>query len=187
MSQNKIPVFLGEQKLLDALNEIIVQINNQSITKFEILPYKQKAKIKNSTIIADKLALQFLGNNDLGSNIKKIYLINNSKDLRIHSKMKSEIIVTSTPFQVNDFFERVYNDIAQELKNNQEAYESMEDLKLNIPITRFSNRKNLFDINFKIPSSNYPLPCVNPLWSRIGNKRLQIRRDYRCPFVRKRC
>ena len=120
MSQNKIPVFLGEQKLLDALNEIIVQINNQSITKFEILPYKQKAKIKNSTIIADKLALQFLGNNDLGSNIKKIYLINNSKDLRIHSKMKSEIIVTSTPFQVNDFFERVYNDIAQELKNNQD-------------------------------------------------------------------
>ena len=51
MSQNKIPVLIGDQKLFDTLSEIIVQINNQKNTKFDITPYDQKAEIFNQTII----------------------------------------------------------------------------------------------------------------------------------------
>ena len=119
MSQNKIQVLIGDQKLFDALSEIISQINNQTNTKFDIIFYDQKTEIFNPTIVTDKFTLKFLENNHLDNNIKKIYLIDNAKDLKINSKIKSEIITTNSPIHVNDFFERVSNDIVQELRNNQ--------------------------------------------------------------------
>ena len=38
-SQNKIPVLIGDQKLFDTLSEIIVQINNQTNVKFDMIFY----------------------------------------------------------------------------------------------------------------------------------------------------
>lgn len=118
-SQNKIPVLIGDQKLFDTLSEIIVQINNQKNTKFDVIFYDQKTEIFNPTIITDKFALKFLENHILDNDIKKIYLINNSENFKINSKIKSEIIETNIPIQVNDFFERVSNDLVQELRSNQ--------------------------------------------------------------------
>ena len=118
-SQNKIPVLIGDQKLFDTLSEIIVQINNQKNTKFDVIFYDQKTEIFNPTIITDKFALKFLENYILDNDIKKIYLINNSENFKINSKIKSEIIETNIPIQVNDFFERVSNDLVQELRSNQ--------------------------------------------------------------------
>ena len=118
-SQNKIPVLVGDHKLFDTLSEIIVQINNQKNTKFDIALYDQTSEIFNPTIITDKFALKFIENNNLDNNIKKIYLIDNAENLEVSSKIKSEIIVTNIPIHANDFFERVSLNIAQELKNNQ--------------------------------------------------------------------
>ena len=115
MSQNKIPVLIGEKKLFDTLAEIIDQINNHIDIKFEILFYDKYFEVSNSIIVTDKFALKFLENN----NIKKIYLIDNTKDLKVNSQIKSEIILTSTPFHVSELLERVSNDIQQEQKNKQ--------------------------------------------------------------------
>ena len=117
--QNKIPAFIGDQKLFDALSEIIVQINQQTNKKFDIVFYDQKTEVFNSTIIADKSAFKSLEKNNFNNYIKKIYLIDNSKDLKINKKIQCEIIKTNTPLHINDFFERVLNDIAQELSNIQ--------------------------------------------------------------------
>ena len=119
MSQNKIPVLIGDQKLFDTLIEIIAQINNKKNIKFDIVFYAKKAEIFNSTIIADKFALRFLEKNNLENNVKKIYLIDNAKDLKVNLKIKTQIISTITPIHVNDFFERVSRDTVQELKNNK--------------------------------------------------------------------
>tara|TARA_B100000029_G_C17469627_1_gene921508 strand:- start:132 stop:794 length:663 start_codon:yes stop_codon:yes gene_type:complete len=119
MCQNKIPVLIGDQKLFDALSEIIVQINNQTNAKFEIVFSDRKTEIFNSTIIVDKFAFKFLEMNNSNNDIKKVYLIDNAKDLKVNSKIQSEIISTNTPIHVNDFFERVSNDIVQELSNIQ--------------------------------------------------------------------
>jgi len=119
MSQNKIPVLIGDQKLFDTLSEIIAQINNQTNAKFHMVSCDQKTKIFNPTIITDTFALKFVEENNLDHYIKKIYLIDNAKDLKVNSKIKSEIIANNIPVHVNDFFERVSNDIVQELKNNQ--------------------------------------------------------------------
>ena len=119
MSQNKIPVLIGDQKLFDALSEVITQISNKTNTKFDIIFYDQKKEIFNPTIITDKFALKFLKKNNLDNDIKKLYLIDNAKDFKINAKIKSEIIAISTPVYVNDFFERVLNDIVQEIQNNQ--------------------------------------------------------------------
>tara|TARA_B100001029_G_scaffold167381_1_gene160527 strand:+ start:336 stop:986 length:651 start_codon:yes stop_codon:yes gene_type:complete len=115
MSQNKIPVLIGEQKLFDSLAEIITQINNHIDIKFEILFYDKKIEVFNSIIVADKYAIKLLENN----NIKKIYLINNTTDIKANPKIKSEIILIDTPTYINEFFDRVYNDILQELKNKK--------------------------------------------------------------------
>ena len=119
MSQNKIPVLIGDQKLFDTLSEIIVQINTQTNAQFDIAFYDQKTEILDPTIITDKFALKFLKKNNLDNDIKKLYLIDNAKDFKINAKIKSEIIAISTPVYVNDFFERVLNDIVQEIQNNQ--------------------------------------------------------------------
>ena len=119
ISPNKIPVLIGDQKLFDALSEIIVQINNQKNIEFDIVLYDQKSEILNSTIIADKFALKSLENNNLEHNIKKIYLIDNAENLKVKSTIKSEIIEINVPIHINDFFERVSNDLVQELRNNQ--------------------------------------------------------------------
>ena len=119
MSQNKIQVLIGDQKLFDTLSEVVVQINNQANVKFDIIFYDQKTEIFNSTIIADKFALRFLEKNNLENNVKKIYLIDNAKDLKVNLKIKTQIISTITPIHVNDFFERVSRDTVQELKNNK--------------------------------------------------------------------
>ena len=115
MSQNKIPVLIGEKKLFDTLTEIIDQINNHVDIKFEILFYDKHSEVSNSIIVADKFALKFFENN----NIRKIYLVDNTKDLKANSQIKSEIILISMPFHVNELFERVSNDIQQELKNKK--------------------------------------------------------------------
>tara|TARA_Y100000768_G_C23658598_1_gene532004 strand:- start:21 stop:671 length:651 start_codon:yes stop_codon:yes gene_type:complete len=115
MSKNKISVLIGEKKLFDTLDEIIVQINDQTDIKFEILFYDKETEFFDSTIITDKFALQLLEYN----NIKKIYLIDNAKDLKVNFKVNSEIILIKPPFHINDLFERVSNDISQELKTNQ--------------------------------------------------------------------
>ena len=119
MSQNKIQVLIGDQKLFDALSEIIVQINNQANIKFDIAFCDQKSEISSSTIIVDRFALKFLEKYNLDNDIKKIYLINNTKDLNVSSHIKSEIITTNVPIHINDFFERVSNAIIQEIKNNK--------------------------------------------------------------------
>ena len=119
MSQNKIPVLIGDQKLFDTLSEIIVQINNQSDVKFDISFYDQITEIFSSTIISDQSALKFLGKKNLDNDIKKIYLINDTKDSNAKSHIKSEIITTNVPVHVNDFFDRVSNDITQEIRKNQ--------------------------------------------------------------------
>tara|TARA_Y100001936_G_scaffold169415_1_gene165659 strand:- start:4848 stop:5510 length:663 start_codon:yes stop_codon:yes gene_type:complete len=119
MSQNKIPILIGDQKLFDTLSEIIVQINNQSNVKFDIAFYDQKTEISSSTIIIDQSALKFLGKENLDNDIKKIYLINNTKDSNAISHIKSEIITTNVPVYVNDFFDRVSNDITQEIRSNR--------------------------------------------------------------------
>ena len=90
--QNKIPAFIGDQKLFDALSEIIVQINQQTNKKFDIVFYDQKTEVFNSTIIADKSAFKSLEKNNFNNYIKKIYLIDNSKDLKINKKIQCEII-----------------------------------------------------------------------------------------------
>jgi len=118
-SKNKIPVLIGDQKLFDTLGEIIVQMNSQTSKKFHIVFCNQKTEIFNHTIITDKSALKFLENNNTDNDIKKIYLIDNLKDSKVNSKIKSEIITTYMPVNVNNFFERVSNDIVQESKNNQ--------------------------------------------------------------------
>ena len=107
MSQNKIPVLIGEQKLFDSLAEIITQINNHIDIKFEILFYDKKIEVFIYIIVADKYAIKLLENN----NIKKIYLINNTTDIKANPKIKSEIILIDTPTYINEFFDRVYNDI----------------------------------------------------------------------------
>ena len=119
MSQNKIPILIGDQKLFDTLSEIIVQINNQSNVKFDIAFYDQKTEISSSTIIIDQSALKFLGKENLDNDIKKIYLINDTKDSNAKSHIKSEIITTNVPVHVNDFFDRGSNDITQEIRKNQ--------------------------------------------------------------------
>ena len=119
MSHNKIPVLIGDQKLFDTLSEIIVQINNQSDVKFDISFYDQITEIFSSTIISDQSALKFLGKKNLDNDIKKIYLINDTKDSNAKSHIKSEIITTNVPVHVNDFFDRVSNDITQEIRKNQ--------------------------------------------------------------------
>ena len=119
MIQNKIPVLIGNQKLFDALNEILVQVNDQTKAKFEIVFFNKKTEIFNSTIIVDKFAFQLLENNNFDNEIKKIYLIDNAKDIIVNLKIKSEIIITNAPIYVNDFFDRVSNDIDQELSNIQ--------------------------------------------------------------------
>tara|TARA_B100000945_G_C20253178_1_gene535518 strand:- start:204 stop:866 length:663 start_codon:yes stop_codon:yes gene_type:complete len=119
MSQNKIPVLIGDQKLFDTLSEIIVQINSQSDVKFDISFYDQITEISSSTIITDQSALKFLGKKNLDNDIKKIYLINDTKDSNAKSHIKSEIITTNVPVHVNDFFDRVSNDITQEIRKNQ--------------------------------------------------------------------
>ena len=119
MSQNKIPILIGDQKLFDTLSEIIVQINNQSDVKFDISFYDQITEIFSSTIISDQSALKFLGKKNLDNDIKKIYLINDTKDSNAKSHIKSEIITTNVPVHVNDFFDRVSNDITQEIRKNQ--------------------------------------------------------------------
>ena len=134
MSQNKIPVLIGEKKLFDTLTEIIDQINNHVDIKFEILFYDKHSEVSNSIIVADKFALKFFENN----NIRKIYLVDNTKDLKANSQIKSEIILISMPFHVNELFERVSNDIQQELKNKKSI----------INFTTFSydfNSRSLFD------------------------------------------
>ena len=119
MSQNKIPVLIGDQKLFYTLSEVINQINNQPNTKLDILFYDKKMEIFNPIIVTDKFALKHLENHYLDNYIKKIYLINNKRDLKVNPKITSEIIVIDTPLHINDFFERVSNDIHQELKNNE--------------------------------------------------------------------
>lgn len=119
MSQNKIPVLIGDQNLFDTLSEIIAQINSQAHVQFEIVFYDQITEVSNPIIIIDKFALKFLQKNNLYKDIQKMYLIDNAENLNINTKINTEIISTPTPVHINDFFERVDNDIMQELKNNQ--------------------------------------------------------------------
>ena len=69
MSQNKIPVLIGDQKLFDTLIEIIAQINNQINAKFDIIFCDQKTAIFNPTIITDTYALKFLENDNLDNDL----------------------------------------------------------------------------------------------------------------------
>ena len=141
-SQNKIPVLIGDQKLFDTLSEIIVQINNQKNTKFDIIFYDQKTEIFNPTIIIDKFALKFLENHYLDYGIKKIYLIDNAEGLKVNSQIKSEIVATSTPLYITDFFERVSNDIFQEIKNNKHIV-SFNKFNYDFNARSLFNKKNL--------------------------------------------
>jgi len=138
MSQNKIPILIRDQKLFDSLSEIITQIDSLKDIKFNLVFCDQKIEIFNSTIIADKLSLKFIEDYNLNKNIKKIYLIDNVENLKVNHKQNSEIISTNVPLQINDFFERVSNDIIQELKN----------IKSIINFNRFKydfNSRSLFD------------------------------------------
>ena len=119
MSQNKITVLIGNQKLFDTLSEIITIINNQINIEFDLVFYDQKILISYPTIIADISALKLIEKNSYHKDIKKIYLINNSKNFEIDKKIESEIILIDMPIHINDFFERVANDVVQEFNQNR--------------------------------------------------------------------
>ena len=76
MSQNKITVLIGNQKLFDTISEIITIINNQINIEFDLVFYDQKILISYPTIIADISALKLIEKYSYHKDIKKIYLIN---------------------------------------------------------------------------------------------------------------
>lgn len=115
MDEKKIPILLGNQKLFDILSEVVVQINKENRFKFKTIFYDQVIELSNSTIIADKIALELIQGSDWASNIKKIYLI--TDELNNISEYKSEIVLVNMPIRLYEFFEQVSNDVSQELEN----------------------------------------------------------------------
>mgnify|MGYP001807726852 CR=1 FL=1 len=115
MDEKKIPILLGNQKLFDILSEVVIQINKENRFKFKTIFYDQVIELSNSTIIADKIALELIQGSDWASNIKKIYLI--TDELNNISEYKSQIVLVNMPIRLYEFFEQVSNDVSQELEN----------------------------------------------------------------------
>jgi len=119
MSQNKITVLIENQKLFDILVEIISQINKKLETKFDLTSYDSSNLSIQNTIVADSDALKLIEKNNSNKDIKKIYLIHTTNDFENNISTKFEVVLTDLPFYVNDFFERVTNDVIQESNENK--------------------------------------------------------------------
>ena len=119
MSQNKITVLIENQKLFDILVEIISQINKKLETEFDLTSYDPNNLSIQNTIVADSDALKLIEKNNSHKNIKKIYLIQTTNDFKNNISTKFEVVLTDLPFYVNDFFERVTNDVIQESNENK--------------------------------------------------------------------
>ena len=119
MSKNKITVLIENQKLFDILVEIISQINKKLETEFNLTSYDSNNLSIQNTIVADSDALKLIEKNNSHKNIKKIYLIHTTNDFKNNISTKFEVVLTDLPFYVNEFFERVTNDVIQESNENK--------------------------------------------------------------------
>ena len=113
MSQNKITVVIENQNLFETLSEIIIQINKKLDIEFKIKSYDSNNFTYQNTIVVDSDALKLIEFNNAYNDIKKIYLLNTAKDLENNKKIKCEVVSTNLPFSVNEFFDRVSNDVMQ--------------------------------------------------------------------------
>ena len=113
MSQNKITVVIENQKLFETLSEIIIQINKKLDIEFKIKSYDSNNFTYQNTIVVDSDALKLIEFNNAYNDIKKIYLLNTAKDLSNNTNIKCEVVTTNLPFYVNEFFDRVSNDVMQ--------------------------------------------------------------------------
>ena len=113
MSQNKITVVIENQNLFETLSEIIIQINKKLDIEFKIKSYDSNNFTYQNTIVADSDALKLIEFNNAYNDIKKIYLLNTAKDLSNNTNIKCEVVTTNLPFYVNEFFDRVSNDVMQ--------------------------------------------------------------------------
>ena len=114
MSQNKIIVIIENQKLFNAINEIIEQINENLNMEFELISYGLNKKIYQNTIIADFEAFQLIKLDNSFGTIKKIYLINTPNNFENSRNVKCELVLINVPIYINEFFDRVINDVTQE-------------------------------------------------------------------------
>ena len=113
MSQNKITVVIENQNLFETLSEIIIQINKKLDIEFKLNSYDSNNFTFKNTIVADSDALKLIEFNNAYNDIKKIYLLNTVKDLSNNTNIKCEVVTTNLPFYVNEFFDRVSNDVMQ--------------------------------------------------------------------------
>ena len=113
MSQNKITVVIENQNLFETLSEIIIQINKKLDIEFKIKSYDSNNFTYQNTIVVDSDALKLIEFNNAYNDIKKIYLLNTAKDLSNNTNIKCEVVTTNLPFYVNEFFDRVSNDVMQ--------------------------------------------------------------------------
>ena len=113
MSQNKITVVIENQNLFETLSEIIIQINKKLDIEFKLNSYDSNNFTFKNTIVADSDALKLIEFNNAYNDIKKIYLLNTAKDLSNNTNIKCEVVTTNLPFYVNEFFDRVSNDVMQ--------------------------------------------------------------------------
>ena len=119
MSQNKITVIIENKKLFETLGEIISQINKKLDMELELVSYDPNNLSFSNTIVADPDALQLIERNNFHNNIKKIYLINATKDFANNRNTMCDVIPIDIPFYVNEFFDRVINDVTQESNKNK--------------------------------------------------------------------
>ena len=119
MSKNKITVVIENQKLFGTLSEIIIQINKKLHIEFELTSYNSNNLVYQTIIVADSDALQLIESKDSYNNIKKIYLLNTTKDFENKRNIKCELVTANLPFYVNEFFDRVINDVTQESNENK--------------------------------------------------------------------
>tara|TARA_Y100000590_G_C15600102_1_gene969668 strand:+ start:663 stop:1337 length:675 start_codon:yes stop_codon:yes gene_type:complete len=119
MSQNKITVIIENQKLFETISEIIIQINKKLDKEFELTSFNAKNLTSQTTIVADSDALQLIESHNSFNNIKKIYLLNTTKDFDNKKNIKCELVIINLPFYVNEFFDRVMNDVTQEKNENR--------------------------------------------------------------------
>ena len=113
MSQNKITVVIENQNLFETLSEIIIQINKKLDIEFKIKSYDSNNFTYQNTIVVDSDALKLIESSNSYNDIKKIYLLNTAKDLSNNTNIKCEVVTTNLPFYVNEFFDRVSNDVMQ--------------------------------------------------------------------------
>ncbi len=145
MSQNKITVVIENKKLFETLSEIIIQINKKLHIEFEITVYNSNNLADQTIIVADSDALKLIESKDSYNNIKKIYLLNTTKDFENKSNVKCDLVTTNLPFYINEFFDRVTNDIAQESNENKKIIHFKKyDYDFNSRLLFCENRKLRF-------------------------------------------